>query len=76
MAGQEELTKELPKNWQNFMAKFIEIETLKTSQWKEVHFLAYICKRFEQFFGRKFPLDMRYAPRAIPTTAPNSWAIE
>ena len=66
MARKEEIENELPKVWQNFMNKFFEIETLKISQWKEVHFLAYICKRFEQCFGRKFPLDMRYAPSKSP----------
>ena len=36
------------KPWQKFFKKFEEIESLKVSEWKEVHILAHICKRFKQ----------------------------
>jgi hypothetical protein len=52
--------------WQKFLAKFAEIETIKTSQWKEVHVLAYISKRFEGVFGRKFAVAMSGAPSKSP----------
>jgi hypothetical protein len=50
--------------WKKFFKKFEEIddESLKVSKWKEVHMLAYICKRYETLFGRKFAIDMKGTP--------------
>ena len=50
--------------WKKFFKKIEEIddESLKVSKWKEVHMLAYICKRYEIFFGRNFAIDMKGAP--------------
>lgn len=52
----------LSKPWQKFLAKFSEIDSLPTSEWKEVHLLAHICKRYEEFSGCKFALTYRGAP--------------
>jgi hypothetical protein len=57
---------ELSKPWQNFFAKFSEIDHLKNSKWKELHQLAYICKRYEQHYGRKFIFSLRNAPSKCP----------
>lgn len=50
--------------WKKFLKKFEEIEdeSLKVSKWKEVHMLAYICKRYEFLFGHRFALDMKKSP--------------
>jgi hypothetical protein len=56
----------LSKPWQKFFKKFEEIETLKVSQWKDVHVLAYICKRFQQHYGRKFSVTIKNAPSKSP----------
>ncbi len=56
----------LSKPWQKFFKRFEEIETLKVSQWKDVHVLAYICKRFEQHYGRKFSIAVKNAPTKSP----------
>lgn len=58
----ENFTNVLNKHWQKFFAKFNEIDTLKISQWKEVHILAYIAKRYEEIFGTKFAISVRGAP--------------
>lgn len=55
-------SKLLSKPWQKFLAKFTEIDVLQNSQWKEVHLLAYICKRYEECTGSKFALTYRGAP--------------
>lgn len=52
----------LSKPWQKFFAKFVEIETLKNSKWTEIHQLAYIAKRFESLYGRKFSFSLKGAP--------------
>ena len=52
----------LSKPWQKFFTRFIEIDILKNSKWSEVHQLAYICKRYETFYGRKFIFSMKNAP--------------
>lgn len=52
----------LSKPWQKFLSKFSEIDVLQKSQWKEVHVLAYICKRYQDHFGHKFALTFRGAP--------------
>ncbi len=52
----------LPKAWLNFIERFKEIETLSIDQWKELHLLAHVCKRFEQYSGKKFTLSLKGAP--------------
>jgi hypothetical protein len=56
----------LSKPWQKFFKRFEEIETRKVSQWGDVHVLAYICKRFEQHYGRKFSVTIKNAPTKSP----------
>jgi hypothetical protein len=48
--------------WKKFLNKFHEMDTLKVSEWKEVHILAYIDKRYEQLFKNKFSWSMKGAP--------------
>lgn len=62
MADKVDTTQLLSKPWQKFLAKFDEIETLKNSQWKEVHLLAYFCKKYEEHYRMKFALSFRGAP--------------
>jgi hypothetical protein len=57
-----DITQLLSKPWQKFFAKFNEIDDLKNSQWKEVHVLAYICRRYEQMYGKKFSFSFRGSP--------------
>lgn len=54
--------------WKKFFKKFEEIDNpeFKTSQWNEVHILAYICKRYEQYLGRKFAVTIKGAPSKSP----------
>lgn len=66
MAEEENLISLLPKVWQNFFNRFAEIETLKNSKWKEIHQLAYLSKRFEQFYGKKFAFSLKGAPSKCP----------
>ncbi len=54
--------KNLSKPWQNFFDKFKEIETLKNSQWKDVHQLAYLTKRYEDLYKQKFAFTLQRAP--------------
>ena len=56
----------LSKPWQKFLAKFDEIESLRTSQWKEVHFLGYICARYKTLYGKSFALSYKGAPSKCP----------
>lgn len=56
------LEEKLSKPWQKFLTKFNEIEIVKISQWKEVHLLAYFCKRYESLYGKKFALSFKGAP--------------
>jgi hypothetical protein len=52
----------ISKHWINFFNKFKEIDTLKVSQWKEVHILSYICKRFKDTFGVDYSIEIKGAP--------------
>jgi len=54
------------KWWANFFEKFKEIETLKISQWKEIHHLAYICKRYKDIYGRQFSFSFKSSPGKCP----------
>ena len=57
-----EVQAKLSKPWQKFFAKFSEIDNLKNSQWKEIHQLAYITKRYEQIYHREFAFSFTGAP--------------
>lgn len=54
--------------WRKFFNKFDDIDdpTFKVSKWKEVHILAYICKRYEQLFNKKFAVTIKGAPGKSP----------
>jgi hypothetical protein len=54
------------KPWQKFFKKFEEIDTLKVSEWKEVHILAHICRRFKQLHGIEFSITVKGAPSKSP----------
>lgn len=42
------------KKYEQFFAKFAEIETLPMSDWKTVHVLAYFCKKYEDHYKTKY----------------------
>ena len=63
---EESYLKDLSKPWQNFFKKFDEINDIKVSQWKKVHVLAYICKRYEDHYNRKFSVAIKSAPTKSP----------
>lgn len=52
--------------WIKFFNKFKDIEEepfkSKVHLWKLEHMLAYICKRFELLYGKKFAIAMKNAP--------------
>ena len=60
----------LNKPWINFFNKFKEIDdpifSKKIALWKNVHILAYICKRFELLYGKKFSITIKNAPTKCP----------
>ena len=53
---------ELSKPWQKFFLTFSEIDKLAPAYWKEKHFLAYFCFRFEQHFKQKFSFSFNGPP--------------
>lgn len=57
-----DVTSFMNKHWQKFFAKFKQIETVKISDWTELHLLAYICKRYEEVFNLKFVISVKGAP--------------
>ena len=61
------------KHWENFFEKFKEIDTLKTSQWKDVHIVAYICKLFNQKFGREFAITIK---GTAPSKSPDLFMVK
>jgi hypothetical protein len=42
------------KNWENFFAKFQEISTLPTSEWKPPHIVGYFCKKFKDQYNKDY----------------------
>ncbi len=62
----EQVENLLPKVWQNFFAKFAEIQELKNSKWKDVHQLAYLTQRYEKLYGKKFVFSLKGAPSKCP----------
>lgn len=48
--------------WKKFLARFAEIDSLALKDWRDIHFLAYICKRYKTFFKKNFVLSYKGAP--------------
>lgn len=63
---QEEVKQLLTKPWQKFFARFDEIDTLKVSQWKDVHVLAYMCKRYREQYGTDYSVAIKGSPLKSP----------
>ena len=42
------------ENYKKFFDKFAEIETLKPSDFKPVHLIAYFCKKYKQHHGKDY----------------------
>lgn len=42
------------EKYQQFFAKFPEIETLDVNEWKPVHILAYFCKKYQEQYNTKY----------------------
>lgn len=66
-------TKYPSKHWENFFNKFKEIETLKVSQWKDVHIISYICKLFKEKFDRDFVVTIK---GTAPSKSPDMFVIK
>ena len=64
MTNQVNNNSQLSKHWQKFLMKFNEIESLDSSDWKEVHLLSFFCECFEQAYSQKYSLSFK-------TTAPS-----
>jgi len=60
----------LSKPWENFFYKFKDIEEepfkSKVFLWKEVHILAYICKRFKELYNKDYAITQKNAPSKCP----------
>jgi hypothetical protein len=56
----------LTKPWQKFFKRFEEIEELPVLEWKELHVLAYICKRYKEHYGRQYSVAIKGAPSKSP----------
>lgn len=58
MQNQENLDAKISENYstfyQKFFDKFSEIKTLEVKEWKLVHMLGYLCKRYEEYYGMKY----------------------
>src|SRR6266404_6885184 len=56
----------LTKPWVKFFNRFKEIDDPifknKIHLWKDVHILAYICKRFKELYGKEFSITQKGAP--------------
>lgn len=49
-------------HYQKFFDKFNQIETLQVNEWKVVHLLSYLCKRYESYYGLKFTFSLKGSP--------------
>jgi hypothetical protein len=41
-------------HYEKFFAKFGEIDTVNVAEWRIVHLLGYLCKRYEEHYGVKY----------------------
>ncbi len=41
-------------HYEKFFAKFKEIDTLPLQEWRTMHILAYICSRYEAYYGLRY----------------------
>ena len=58
----QEAIRFLSKPWQKFFNKFREIDELSVSQWKPIHMLAHIDRRFREHYNKNFAYSCKGAP--------------
>ena len=46
-------------NYRKFFDKFSEINTLKPSEFKPVHLIAYFCKKYKQHYGKDYKFSYK-----------------
>jgi len=58
----EDFLQLLSKAWQKFFKRFNEIETLPVSEWKHLHLVAYLAKRYKEHYKKNFSFSVKGAP--------------
>jgi hypothetical protein len=42
------------KHYQKFFDKFADIDTVPVEEWRPVHIIGYLCKKYEEYYGFKY----------------------
>ena len=48
--------------WQKFFAKFSDIDILPTKEWKDVHIIAYFCKKYKTQYNIDYTFKFNASP--------------
>ncbi len=54
LVSEPALTDQISEHYKKFFNKFGEVDTVSIKEWKVVHLLAYLCKKYEAHYGLKY----------------------
>lgn len=54
LINESALTDQVSEHYKKFFNKFREIDTVSIKEWKVVHLLAYLCRKYEAYYGLKY----------------------
>lgn len=68
-----ELSEQVSEHYRKFFDRFQEIDTLPIEQWKTIHVLAFVCKRYEQHYGLRYSFKFN---NPAPSRSYEMWQIK
>ncbi len=54
------LTDQVSDHYKRFFAKFSEADIIPVNEWKTVHLLAFICKKYETYYGLSYTFKFNH----------------
>ncbi len=69
----KDLNQPVNSNYAKFFAKFEEIENLQVSDWKNVHVLAYFCKKYKEYYNLNYTFKFN---NPAPSKCFETWQIK
>lgn len=67
------LTDNVSEHYKKFFDKFVEIEKLPVNEWKTLHILSYVCKRYEDHYGIKYTFKFN---NPAPSKSYEIWQVK
>jgi len=70
------LKDQVSEHYKKFFSKFDEIDTVDIKEWKVIHLLAYLCKKYETYYGLKYSFKFDKPAPFLSTSSASLYFFE